>query len=86
MSPAVGGEQELDPRGRRWQERLVDPISHVRAVLNVEVQGTEGDGYAMKRSRMGQKWLLLMLRPPPATPPAARCWRWEEEPWRVAIG
>ena len=67
MSPAVGGEQELDPRGRRWQERLVRPISHARAVLDVEVQGAEGDGHVM-RSRMGQKWLLPMLRPPPASP------------------
>ena len=68
MSPAVGGEQELDQRGRRWQERLVHPISHARAVLDVEVQGAEGDGHAMRRSRMGQKWLLPTLRPPPATP------------------
>ena len=86
MSPAVGGEQELDPRGRRWQERLVRPISHARAVLDVEVQGAEGDGHAMRRSGMGQRWLFPMLRPPPATALAARRGRWEEEPWRVAIG
>ena len=85
MSPAAGGERELDPWGRRWQERLVHPISHARAVLDVEVQGADGDGHAMRRSRMGQKWLLPMLRPPSATPAAARRGRWEE-PWRVAIG
>ena len=72
MSPTIDGEQELDPRGRIWQERLVRPISHGRAVLDVEVQGSQGDSHAMRRSRMGQKWLLLMLRPPPVTAPAAR--------------
>ena len=72
MSPAVDGEQELDPRGRRWQERLVRPISHRRAVLDVEVQGAEEDGHAMRRCRMGQRWLLSTLRPPLATAPAAR--------------
>ena len=71
MSPSIGGEQELDPRGRRWQERLVRPISHARAVLDVEVQGAEEDGHAMRRSGMGQRWLLPTLHPPPATTPAA---------------
>ena len=59
-------------RPSRHQQRLLHPTPHASAVLDVEVQGAEGDGHAMRRSRMGQKWLLPTLRPPPATPPLQR--------------